>query len=238
MQSLRYFSENTGGSPAFNQVFHYVLEGINSQKLRPGDVLYETSLASELHMSRTPVRQALTKLVGEGFLETLPGKRGYHVPKLTQEDMREVFQMRKILEGKAAEFAAQEARMEDVAYLRDLNELEKKYSLSREVHAYHEVNAEFHFTLVRLSANRYIEQIYHPVFWRSMLYVYFLGEFHPLELDRLENDPNSPAEHRRITEAIADRDSNKARELAEEHLRSTRAYRMSLESTKASLLLR
>ncbi len=240
MQKYAYFKGQESSSQALDKVFFYVLDKINSRQLLPGDTLYETSLASELDLSRTPVRQALTKLVGEGFLETPRGKRGYHVPELTYEDMGEVFQMREMLEGKAAELAAQQAKMEDVIYLRRLNEEEKKCSLEKQIHTYHKINTEFHFTVVRIGNNRYLERSYHPVFWRSMLYVFFLGEFHPLESDTpevLANNPNSPWEHHQITEAIARREGLQAKELAAAHLRSTRAYRISLESSRASLLL-
>lgn len=223
---------------AHEVVFWHVLDLMAAEKLLPGDIIFETTLASELEMSRTPVRNALARLVAEGFLESPRGKRGYGVPELSLEDMREVFQMREILESKAAYFAAQEARKEDVDALRTLNDQERLFSRELRRHDYYLANVDFHFSVVRIAANRYLERSFRPVFWRSMLYVNYLAEFHPLnaEEEKRTGGNNTPDEHAALIDAIAARDPEAAAQAATLHLTSTRAYRISLGTDRAKLV--
>lgn len=219
-------------------VFRYVLDLMTTGKLLPGDVLFETTLAEDLGLSRTPVRTALTRLVSEGFLENSRNKRGYRIPDLSLEDMKEVFLMREILESKAAFFAAEQARKEDVDALWAMNDREKYLSKEGRAFDYYQVNLDFHFTVVRIAGNRYLERSFRPVFWRSQLYVSYLAEFHPIAIDDREgaNGHNSPKEHASIIEAIARRDPKGAAKAAETHVTSTRAYRISTATEKAGQL--
>lgn len=223
---------------AYEVVFWHVLDLMAGEKVLPGDTLFETTLADELGLSRTPVRTALARLVAEGFLESPPGKRGYRVPELSRDDMREVFQMREILESKAAFFAAEEARKEDVDALRALNEKERIFSREKRKHDYYRINVDFHFSVVHIAANRYLERAFRPVFWRSQLYVNYLAEFHPLtgEEEQRTRGHNTPDEHAALIEAISRRDPEGAARAARDHLTSTRAYRISLDTERAELI--
>jgi DNA-binding GntR family transcriptional regulator len=227
--------------PQANEVvFWHVLDLMVAENLLPGDVLFETTLAEDLGLSRTPVRSALAHLVAEGFLESPPGKRGYRVPDLSLDDMREVFQMREILELRAAYFAAEQARKEDVDALRELNARERLFSREKRKHDYYQTNVDFHFAVVRIAGNRYLERSFRPVFWRSQLYVNYLAEFHPLteEEESRTKGHNSPDEHAALIEAIARRDPEGAAKAASDHLTSTRAYRISLGTDRAELVFK
>lgn len=235
---MNRLSENRPPLQAHEVVFWHVLDLMAAEKLLPGDILFETTLASELEMSRTPVRNALARLVAEGFLESPPGKRGYSVPGLSLEDMREVFQMRAILESRAAYFAAEQARKEDVDLLRELNEAEREYSRQGRPRDYDRINVEFHFRVVRTARNRYLERAFRPVFWRTQLYVNYLIEFHPLtdEEEERTRGHNTPDEHAALIDAIAARNPEAAAKAAADHLTSTRAYRISLGTHRAELV--
>ena len=82
---------------AFERVFRYVMDRIVERRLLPGDRITEPPLAEELGLSRTPIRQALARLVSEGFLENRPDQRGYRLPPLDRQDMQEVFSAREVL---------------------------------------------------------------------------------------------------------------------------------------------
>lgn len=240
VRKLRRSSPDERPLQAYEVVFWHVLDQMAQERLLPGDILFETTLGAELDLSRTPVRNALARLVAEGVLESPPGKRGYRVPDLSPEDMREVFQMREILESKAAFLAAEEARKEDVDSLRALNEKERLFSREERKHDYYDINVAFHFAIVRIAANRYLERAFRPVFWRSQLYVNYLAEFHPLtaeEEDRTRGQ-NTPDEHERLVEAIARRDPLGAAAAARDHLAATRAYRISLVTERAEVIFR
>jgi DNA-binding GntR family transcriptional regulator len=85
--------------------------------VRPGDRLVEADLAGQLGMSRVPVRQALHSLVAEGLL--VGTARGYRIPALSRQDMRDVFELRKLLEPRAAALAARDIGADEVAKLRE-----------------------------------------------------------------------------------------------------------------------
>jgi GntR family transcriptional regulator of vanillate catabolism len=74
--------------------------------IRPGERLVELSLVNRLGVSRTPLKLALMTLEHEGLLETLPGG-GYAVRGFTRDDVTDAIELRGVLEGTAARFAAE-----------------------------------------------------------------------------------------------------------------------------------
>ena len=220
---------------AFEVVFWHILDEMFEERLLPGDVLYETALSQELGLSRTPVREALSRLVAEGLLENPVGTRGYRVPDLSVEDMQQVFQAREILESSAAALAAEHARKGDIGELEEIHRREILFSSQENRREYCRANVEFHFAVMRIGGNRYLERAFRPVFWRSQLYVNYLAEFHPLNGEELtaESGHNSPAEHAALIRAIARRAPRAAAKAAADHRRSTRAYRILLDTERA-----
>ncbi|MBC7323485.1 MAG: GntR family transcriptional regulator, partial [Acetomicrobium sp.] len=87
---------------AVDKAFDNIIKLVLSKKLQPGDRIYETDLVDVFKMSRTPIREALSRLASMGFLEKLPNKKGYIIPFLEPEDMKEVYYVRVLLESKAA----------------------------------------------------------------------------------------------------------------------------------------
>ncbi len=75
-------------------------------QVAPDDRLVDTEIARELVVSRMPVREALLQLVAEGYLVSTA--RGYRVPTLTHQDVTEIFEVRRLLEPRAAALAARD----------------------------------------------------------------------------------------------------------------------------------
>lgn len=75
-------------------------------RLTPGTVLGEVELSERLGVSRTPIREALAKLTGEGLTEPQSG-RGMVVSEISLDHLDELFELRSALECRAAELAAQ-----------------------------------------------------------------------------------------------------------------------------------
>ena len=213
---------------AFERVFRYVMDRIVERRLLPGDRITEPPLAEELGLSRTPIRQALARLVSEGFLENRPDQRGYRLPPLDRQDMQEVFSAREVLERAAAGFAAAAARGEDVELLRRIHREELEAAREGRIQDYAAANDRFHLELVRIGGNRYLCRAFPPVYWRSQLYVHALVDFLPVEEAPSDRGTQSPREHRHILEAVAARDEERAATAAGEHLRATWGYRIAL----------
>ena len=81
-------------------------ERLRRGQVAPDDRLVDTEIARELEVSRMPVREALLQLVAEGYLVSTA--RGYRVPTLSRLDVTEIFEVRRLLEPRAAALAARD----------------------------------------------------------------------------------------------------------------------------------
>ncbi len=196
-----------------------------THKYKPGDRLLETVLASELNLSRTPIRDALSRLVASGFVEKQKGQKGYQIPLLTPDDMKQVFQTRMFLEGIAVRMAVTACSSDDIQKLRGLNQREIEAFHNNEKEVYANINETFHLFLAKISSNNYVSRFIEQTFWRSRLYNFFFAGFYTLD-DQLiqyreEHQRLSYQEHREIIDAIENRDAKEAGKLMEDHIKKT-----------------
>ena len=219
---------------AFETVQREIFSMYSDHTLQPGDCVYETTLSEKLGLSRTPVRDALGRLVANGFLEQHPGKRGYMMPKLASDDMHDAFEARECLDGKIGWLAAEKATSRDLLMLTEINRREARllaeYKGMVDEMDYMQANNEFHLGLAHIAGNIFIERAYEPVYWRTQLYVYYLGPFIEEEkkLFKMEEySSDTPHEHAGIIEAIEKRDAAEAAKRCREHIHSTFTYRLS-----------
>ncbi|MBI5791131.1 MAG: GntR family transcriptional regulator [Rhodocyclales bacterium] len=89
-----------------DRVYNQLRDNIGSHQIRPGERLQEVSLAAQLGVSRTPVREALARLESEGMI-VVEG-RGFVVPELTDADIAEIYELRFLLEPAAVRCAVAE----------------------------------------------------------------------------------------------------------------------------------
>lgn len=141
------------------QVYDRLLTELIDWTLEPGDILVESRLAERFDTSRTPVREALKVLVGEGFLKAIP-RTGYVVRTVTLEDVREVCYMREILEPEATALTAE--RVTDADVRTTIDELEactqdlEAHSLQHgedavEARELYDYNTYFHLSIAHMS---------------------------------------------------------------------------------------
>ncbi|MGE4370728.1 MAG: GntR family transcriptional regulator, partial [Burkholderiaceae bacterium] len=107
--------------PRSELAYRHIREAIRSGRFRPGDRLREVDLATELSLSRTPIRQALAKLEANGLIVNDP-IRGLMVTELDFSAINELYYIREVLEGTAARLAAQHASDVELSILADLCE--------------------------------------------------------------------------------------------------------------------
>ena len=86
-------------------VYEEVRQAIIDLRLQPGEPLREATMAEQLGVSKTPVREALTRLEQEGLVETTSFK-GAVVSGYSPQDLQEIYELRELLEGAAARAAA------------------------------------------------------------------------------------------------------------------------------------
>lgn len=203
---------------AYKAIINRILEN----HFKPGDFLYETELAQSLGLSRTPVRHALGQLVAEGFLDKKK-KKGCFIPSPTAEDAKHVFYAREHIEGVTAASAARYATKDDIQYLYDLIETEKRVKnpgTQDAKLAYVTINENFHLGIARISRNKYLEQYCRHAFWRSHTYIFFFDVYYS-GLKEGDGQVTGPRQHMEIAAAIENRNEEKAGNLMKLHVRTT-----------------
>ena len=121
-------------------------EMVISGALRPGTRLRQIQLASDFGVSPTPVREALRRLVSEGFLQSEPHV-GVSVANPVAEWTLEVFEIRQSLEGKLVAAASQSMTTERIALLRDLNRQLRDAAAAGDYIAARLLNYRFHHVI-------------------------------------------------------------------------------------------
>lgn len=109
----------------------------------PGTPLSEARLARELRTSRTPVREGLSRLLEEGYVERMPG-RGFFVARITVPMIQNVFEVRRLLEGAAAARAAEQSTPQVVARARALADAQRVADTPSASRRAFEANSQFH----------------------------------------------------------------------------------------------
>lgn len=124
----------------------------------PGAHLVEDRLARELGVSRNPVREALRVLQAEGFIDMIP-RRGAIVATLSDEEVRDIFDVRMALERLAAQLAARRAEPEDVEQMRRILETAQAALAKDDASTLTDLNAEFHELVLVISGNGYLRDV-------------------------------------------------------------------------------
>ncbi len=197
-------------------------ELIFNGEFSPGERMSELPLVELLGVSRTPLRLALAELEHEGLLRGLPGG-GYVVREFTQGDVRDAIELRGVLEGTAARFAAERgATARDLNALRATNETIGRL-VRRGGYAsferYVQLNEEFHARLMKMAnsplLDRALEGILSLPFARASAFVLADAEL-AISEDLLIVGHRH---HASLIEAIERRQSARAEALAREHAR-------------------
>ncbi len=104
-----------------DSVYETLLDAIVSGKLASGTIVSELALAKQLEVSRTPVHDALRQLAIDGLIKQRAGRRAI-ITSISREDVHDIFEMRKLLEGEAARRAARRIDRRTLSSLRTLGD--------------------------------------------------------------------------------------------------------------------
>jgi DNA-binding GntR family transcriptional regulator len=177
---------------------------------RSGEVrLDERQLASDLGISRTPVREAMVQLEREGFVRAVP-RRGIYVVRKTKREVVELITAWAALECMAARLITQKATDQEIAGLRAMFATFENGRLHAKLDEYSEVNIEFHQTIIRMSGNQVLTDLAANLFAHMrMIRRKTIGES-----DRADR---SISDHMNIIRAIEARDTARAEALVRDH---------------------
>ena len=195
-------------------------EGIVSGQFTSGRRMREIELSAWLGISRTPTRQALSRLELEGLLILQP-RLGLVVASHDQQAIEELYEMRGALEATAAALAAQHASPRDISTLNQLLDVEAALPKDPVVRYRH--NLVFHQELYRAANNRFLIKSLHALNDAIAL----LGPTTMAAEGRLKR---AHEEHRRIVAAIEARDSAAAERAARAHVEQALALRRKMRA--------
>ncbi len=177
-------------------------------KFKPGERINEVDLAQRLGASRTPLREALNRLVAEGFLVLKQG-RGFFCRDLKPRKMFELYQFRAVLEVAAVRLACEQATEQEVADLaRFLDETGPEEG-GRSSEELVELDEYFHERIVTLSRNMEMSRTLENINAR-------IKYFRWVDMDSQRAATQS--EHRAVVEALMARDADLAAHHMNEHI--------------------
>jgi DNA-binding GntR family transcriptional regulator len=197
-----------------DQVVEVLRNMVVSGALASGDRLNEAELAARLGISRGPLREAIQRLGAEGFVE-FQQNRGAFVRTITLDDARHMYEVREIIEVKAAMLAASRATDAGIARLGDL--MRSVEAVLGDDSGPYPVEFDLHELVLELSGNPYLQRV-------------GIDLQNQVRLARIKSG-SSPErarqaliEHQLIIAAIANRDPDAAAQAMADHLHKSREH--------------
>ncbi len=184
---------------------------IHDGTLPPGARLAEIELAERFGISRTPVREAIKMLASEGLAELLPN-RGARVPRISDEDLRDLVEAIGGLEGIAADLAAARITKAELDTIRGHHALLLEAYAGRDADAYFIHNRAIHEAIMAAARNRPLQDLYRSLAIRM----------NPLRFRAAMDEAgwaNAVAEHEQMLVLLARRDGKALLDLMRAHVR-------------------
>ena len=199
-------------------VFRALRQALRSGLYKSGDRLREDEIAQALKVSRTPVREALNRLMATGFIEQASG-RGIVVRNLGIAEVLELYAMREILEGAAARLASRHASPPEIEALCDLEDRFEANGADPSEMA--RINRAFHEAIFRAAKNRYLDSALEELQDGISL-------LRPTTFTVGQRPATAAKEHRAIIAAITERDADRAEQVARLHIQESLRSRLQL----------
>lgn len=223
MSDLPLLLPNASGPPATalgrraDEVYSAIQQDIAHFRRVPGDRFTEGEIAEQLGVSRTPVRQALLRLQGEGYVEVL-FRSGWRVMPFNFARFEQLYELRRVLEVTAVHRLCEAGRTPSHALLdglarRWLAPPEERSTDATEVAAWDE---DFHCDIVAAAGNDEIERVHRDVTERIRI-------IRRLDFTRLPRIDAAYQEHGQILLAILTKRGNQAAMLLRAHIEASQA---------------
>lgn len=193
-----------------------LLSEIRLGTLGPGDRLTETDLAQRFGISRTPVREAIRALEADGLITHTP-RVGATIRTLDSAEVTELYEMRGVLEGTAARFAARAAYKSETTELEAINA--EMRNAAHDVDRLFMLNARFHAVLLNSARNRFLVGAIKSI-QKTLL---ILGPSTMEETKRVEDALN---EHQAIIDALLSHNEDQAEAAMRTHIEAAHRARL------------
>jgi DNA-binding GntR family transcriptional regulator len=195
-----------------DQIYEAIQESIVNNSYKPGEELQIDRLADEFGVSTTPIREALIRLESSGLVHLIPNK-GARVTAFREEDIRDTWEIRKLLEPYAAGLtAALDVNLEIQELNAAFDTLEKG---TQDGNLYIQSDIRLHELLYTHLSNELLKETLHSILQRSMRMRYFaedVSKMHDLVVQEVIS------EHKQILQALTARDRERTIEAVRLHI--------------------
>jgi DNA-binding GntR family transcriptional regulator len=181
---------------------------------RPGEYINELQLSALLKIGKTPVHQALDRLMIEGMVEVIP-RKGVIVKPVSLNEVLQIIEVRLINEPFGARLAAEQANDRDLAELAEVLKRAKHWAAVRNVENMMLLDREFHLLIARAAKNDVLTEVLRNLHERSLRF-WFISLNAPAQYDAVQN------EHAAILDAIRQRSPEDAEAAMRRHIESFR----------------
>ncbi len=195
-----------------HQAYRRIKEQIVSLELTPGSVLDERSLRAELGLGRTPIREALQRLALEKLVVIVP-RRGMYVSDIGITTLRQLFEVRLVLESLAARLAAERGTDEHWEQMEEvLDESHRAYETADNALLI-ALDEACHLIIYEAADNEFLGDTLATMYALSLRLWYFF-------LNRIGDMRGAVMEHKRIMTALKRGEADEASRLMEKHIRA------------------
>lgn len=210
-------ARSNGAPPSLRaQAYEAIKRRIITLAYRPGEYLNEAQISEALGIGRTPVHQALDRLMLEGMIEILP-RKGVIVRPVSLDEFLQLTDVRLVNEPYCASLAAQRASDEDIAAMRASLDAAAECIETRDIEGLMSLDRDFHSTISRAARNRVLAELLLTLHERSLRF-WFIS---------LSDEPHHRrvhTEHEEVYRAIQDRDADAAADAVRRHIESARNH--------------
>lgn len=201
--------------PSDSEMYERVISAILDHRLPPGTKLVEDKLASAFGVSRTRVRPVLVRLANEQVV-TLTPHRGATITEPTEQEAREVFEVRRMIEPTLVALFITNASAQDMAQLKACIDAEETARLAGDMHRAIRLSGDFHLLIAERASHQTLGRILRELISRTSLILMAYGA--PHERSRQEASACGCREHRALLDAIRLRDATEAGRRMRDHL--------------------
>ena len=202
---MKAFKSTSLSDQVFDKLENDIIHGVYAK----GEILTELKLVEQLGVSRTPIRDALRRLEQERLIADT-GK-GSVVLGITEEDLRDIMNIRERIEGLCAYYAAKNITAEGIKELAHITDLQDFYFNKGDTDRLRQVDDEFHDAICRLSQRHVISDTLTPLHRKTRRY-------RRIAMEDRERTTQTLKEHYEIYQAIASGDAELAQSLMTQHI--------------------
>lgn len=200
------------------QAYLEIKRRINRLEYRPGTYLNEAQISRQLNIGRTPVHQALDRLMLEDLVQVIP-RKGVVVQSISLDEVLQILEARLVNEVYCIELAVERATNQEIAAMQELLASAEPLTRARDREKLMNLDREFHRLISSAARNSVIANILRALHERSLRF-WFIAVGDDLQLRRIAE------EHRAIVAAIKQRNRRQAAAAMRAHIESSRDHIM------------